>query len=77
MPVSDAWLDSAESSLGTPLLQGLHPSSHRFFAVPSTKCAAEVEQTDSYNAAKWNQEARDTISRFLNTGDAIEAEKGY
>ena len=39
--------------------------------------AGEIEQADSYDAAKWGQEAKDTIYRFLNTGEAIEVEEGY
>lgn len=39
--------------------------------------AAEIEQAETYNQAQWSQKARDTITRFLNTGDEISEEEGY
>lgn len=39
--------------------------------------AGEIEQADTYNETEWSQKARDTISRFLNSGDEIESSEVY
>lgn len=39
--------------------------------------AGEIEQSESFDAARWTEEAKNTIYQFLNTGEAIESSTAY
>lgn len=39
--------------------------------------AGEIEQSKNYDAAKWSKKVKETIYKFLNTGETIESEATY